>query len=118
MSSSDAIHGTDERAAELFGALASPLRVAIMRRLGEGDQCVHDLVDAFDVTQPRVSQHLKVLRAAGLVSAERVGREMRYRLDDEHVRHLLADALRHCDEPRDTPTVHEDDDHHHQEERS
>ena len=54
-------------AAELFRALASPVRVGVLLELTEGERCVHDLVDALGVAQPLVSQHLRILRAADLV---------------------------------------------------
>ena len=59
--------GTDdyEAAGELLRALASPLRIAIITELGGGARCVHELVDALAVTQPLVSQHLRILRRAG-----------------------------------------------------
>lgn len=101
MSLTDHAHAGDEKVAELFRALGSPLRVAIVRQLLEGEKCVHQLVEALDVAQPRVSQHLNVLRSARVVSAERSGREMHYSLADAHVRHLVADALSHSNESED-----------------
>jgi ArsR family transcriptional regulator len=60
--------------AETFKALADPTRVAIVNRLAAGDACcVCDLTDAFDLAQPTVSHHLRILRDAGLVSSERRG---------------------------------------------
>jgi DNA-binding transcriptional ArsR family regulator len=87
-------------AGDLLRALASPLRVAIVTQLGAGPRCVHDLVDALDVTQPLVSQHLRVLRAAGVVRGERRGREIEYSLTDEHIAHIVADAVSHARESR------------------
>ncbi len=91
-----------EAAGELLRALASPLRIALVTELGAGERCVHELVDALGVSQPLVSQHLRVLRAAGVVRGERSGREIRYRLADEHVAHIVADAVSHAREPRPT----------------
>src|ERR1700761_49678 len=67
-------------AGELLRALAAPVRIAIVLQLRESERCVHELVDALGVTQPLVSQHLKILKAAGVVSGERSGREVLYRL--------------------------------------
>jgi ArsR family transcriptional regulator len=89
-----------EGAAELLRALGAPVRLAIVHLLSTGPRCVHQLVDALGIAQPLVSQHLKTLRAARLVVAERDGREMRYRLADEHVAHIASDALLHVQEPR------------------
>ncbi|MFG1921600.1 ArsR/SmtB family transcription factor [Cryptosporangium sp. NPDC048952] len=82
-------------AAELLRALASPLRIAIVMRLDDGAQCVHELVDALGVPQPLVSQHLRVLRAADVVTSHRRGREVAYSLTDSHVAHVVRDAVAH-----------------------
>ncbi|GAA0271781.1 metalloregulator ArsR/SmtB family transcription factor [Cryptosporangium japonicum] len=82
-------------AAELLRALASPLRIAIVMRLDQGALCVHELVDALGVPQPLVSQHLRVLRAADVVTSHRRGREVAYSLADSHVAHVVRDAVAH-----------------------
>ncbi|MFB9320146.1 ArsR/SmtB family transcription factor [Cryptosporangium minutisporangium] len=87
--------GSYAPAAELLRALASPLRIAIVMRLDDGDQCVHELVDALGVPQPLVSQHLRVLRGAGVVVPHRRGREVAYSLADSHVAHVVRDAVAH-----------------------
>ena len=85
-------------ASELLAALASPLRLTIVALLDEhGSRCVHELVSALDVSQPLVSQHLRVLRGAGLVAGERHHREVHYRLVDAHVGHIVRDALEHAE---------------------
>lgn len=86
-------------AGDLLRALTAPIRLAVVDLLAGGPRCVHDLVDALGVPQPLVSQHLKVLRAARLVSTTRRGREMVYALADDHVGHIVVDALRHAGEP-------------------
>ena len=87
-----------EVAAELLRALASPHRLAIVRELDARARCVHELVEALGVSQPLVSQHLRVLRASHLVQAERRGREIVYSLTDEHVAHIAHDAVVHATE--------------------
>jgi DNA-binding transcriptional ArsR family regulator len=82
-------------AADLLRALASPLRIAIVMQLDAGALCVHELVDAVEVAQPLVSQHLRVLRAAGVVVSHRRGREVAYSLADSHVAHVVRDAVAH-----------------------
>ena len=67
--------------ADVFDAIASPVRRAILDLLQQGSRPVHDLAASFVMSRPAVSQHLKVLREAGLVAEERVGRERHYRLD-------------------------------------
>ncbi|MGH3735896.1 MAG: ArsR/SmtB family transcription factor [Micromonosporaceae bacterium] len=88
-----------EGAGELLRALAAPLRIAIVTELGEGPRCVHELVDALRAPQPLVSQHLRVLRGAGVVRGQRRGREIAYSLTDEHIAHIVADAVSHAREP-------------------
>jgi DNA-binding transcriptional ArsR family regulator len=66
---------------EVFRALADPTRRTMLRKLSEGDACVSDLVAQADVTQSAVSQHLKILRDAGLVKERRDGRLHIYRLE-------------------------------------
>lgn len=90
---------TPTAAAELLKALANPLRLRIVRALRDGPRCVHELVDELEVSQPLVSQHLRVLRGARLVATERRGRETAYSLDDHHVLHIVDDALAHVGEP-------------------
>ncbi len=87
-----------EVAAELLRALASPHRLAIVRELDGRARCVHELVEALGVSQPLVSQHLRVLRASHLVQAERRGREIAYSLSDDHVAHIAHDAVVHATE--------------------
>ncbi|MCV7194747.1 ArsR/SmtB family transcription factor [Mycolicibacterium brumae] len=87
-----------EAAGNLLRALAAPLRIAIVLQLQDTPRRVHELVDAVGVPQPLVSQHLRVLRAAGVVAAQRSGREMVYRLVDHHLAHIVADAVAHAGE--------------------
>lgn len=56
-----------------FAALAHPLRQSILTSLGDTPKSVRELTDDFDATQPAISQHLKVLKEAGLVDAKADG---------------------------------------------
>jgi ArsR family transcriptional regulator, zinc-responsive transcriptional repressor len=85
-------------AGELLRALAAPVRIAIVLQLRDSERCVHELVDALGVTQPLISQHLRVLKSAGVVRGERHGREVVYRLVDEHLSHIVVDAVAHVEE--------------------
>jgi ArsR family transcriptional regulator, zinc-responsive transcriptional repressor len=89
-----------ETAGELLRALAAPVRIAIVLQLLESQRCVHELVDALEVPQPLVSQHLRVLKAAGVVEGERSGREVLYRLVDHHLAHIVSDAVAHASEEK------------------
>jgi ArsR family transcriptional regulator, arsenate/arsenite/antimonite-responsive transcriptional repressor len=76
---------------ETFRALADPTRVAIVNRLAAGDACcVCDLTDTFELTQPTVSHHLRILRDAGLVYSERRGTFAYYWIVPEAMDRLRA----------------------------
>lgn len=85
-------------AADLLKALASPHRVAIVDLLAAGPLRVHEIVEALGVDQPLVSQHLRVLRDADLLTSERHGKEVVYSLADEHIAHIVGDAITHAAE--------------------
>lgn len=87
-----------QAASDLLRALASPVRVGIVRELSQGGRYVHELVDALGVSQPLVSQHLRVLRTSRIVTAQRQAREIQYVLTDDHVAHIVLDAIRHAQE--------------------
>lgn len=83
---------------DLFAALASPLRAAIVHRLTDREHTVAELVVVLGASQPLVSQHLARLKHAGLVKGERRGRQVSYRITDEHVAHIFMDAFLHSRE--------------------
>ncbi|MGE2834959.1 ArsR/SmtB family transcription factor [Mycobacterium sp. SMC-4] len=87
-----------DTAGDLLRALAAPVRIAIVLQLREDARCVHELVDALDVPQPLVSQHLRILKAAGVVEGERSGREVLYRLADQHLADIVVAAVTHSSE--------------------
>jgi ArsR family transcriptional regulator len=79
----------------LMKGFADETRLKILCLLREEEACVHDIVDALDVSQSGVSHQLRVLRDARLVAYRREGRHVYYRLADAHVRDLLDNALSH-----------------------
>jgi ArsR family transcriptional regulator, zinc-responsive transcriptional repressor len=87
-----------DTAGDLLRALAAPVRIAIVLQLRESSRCVHELVDALGVPQPLVSQHLRILKAAGVVAGERAGREVYYRLVDHHLAEIVMAAVAHAGE--------------------
>jgi ArsR family transcriptional regulator, zinc-responsive transcriptional repressor len=92
-------------AVELFKVLASPIRLGVVIELAAGPRCVHELSAALagagrEVSQPLLSQHLKVLRDVGLVTTIRRATEITYQLVDYHVAHIVDDAVRHSQERR------------------
>ncbi|NJC68469.1 helix-turn-helix transcriptional regulator [Planosporangium thailandense] len=76
-------------ATDVFAALANPTRRELLRLLlEEGPQPVQRLASHFDMARPSVSEHLKVLRDAGLISEHRSGRERHYRLEAAPLRRV------------------------------
>ena len=64
-------------------ALADPVRLALIDELGRKGACACELRKTLDLSAPLLSHHLKVLREAGLVSCEKVGRRVEVRLDHD-----------------------------------
>ncbi len=86
------------KAAELFKALGSPVRLAILWKLSERPSTVNELAELLDVSQPLMSQHLRVLRQHQLVNSTVNGQYHTYQLADEHVSHIVGDAIEHTRE--------------------
>ncbi|MGB3687245.1 MAG: metalloregulator ArsR/SmtB family transcription factor [Ornithinimicrobium sp.] len=100
------------KAATLFKALSSEARLSIVQRLIQAPACVHEMVDDVGLSQPLVSQHLRVLRSLDLVRGTRRGKEIVYALADDHVGHIVTDALAHGVETPARPLeIHEQPDH-------
>jgi len=74
----------------VFGALADPTRRAILARLTKGDANVAELSAPFRVSQPAISQHLKVLEQAGLISRRRRATARLSHLEAEPLREATA----------------------------
>jgi DNA-binding transcriptional ArsR family regulator len=81
--------------AEVFRALADPSRAKIVHSLLNQELCTCDLAAIVSLSEPGVSQHLRVLRNLRVVKARRAGRRVFYSLDDAHVRELLSLSLSH-----------------------
>ena len=79
-----------EQLAALFNALAHPIRTRIVCGLSCKDECnVNKMSEILGVSQPTVSQHLTVLKAAGIIEGYRKGTQICYRLISEEVRFLI-----------------------------
>lgn len=74
-----------ELQAEVLKTLANPRRLEMAHLLADEPMSVGRLADHMGLAQPNVSQHLALMRAAGVVLAERDGREIRYRLSDPDI---------------------------------
>jgi DNA-binding transcriptional ArsR family regulator len=82
-------HDVDDRLFDIGRALGCRLRLALLRTLATSEASVGELVERTGTTQPNVSNHLAILRDAGLVAADRDGRIMRYRLASTKVSELV-----------------------------
>jgi ArsR family transcriptional regulator len=79
--------------AQVFKALGDPVRLRLVSLIGArqgGEVCVCDLASDFDLTQPTISHHLKVLREAGIIDSERRGTWVYYRLVPAALQRMAA----------------------------
>jgi DNA-binding transcriptional ArsR family regulator len=77
---------TTDTLSSVFAALADPTRRALLQRLADGEASVAELARPFEMSQPAISKHLKVLEQAGLVTRNRVGTARYSRLEAEPLR--------------------------------
>ncbi len=99
---------TYARLAEIFRTLADSSRAKIVHSLLRQELCTCDLAAITCLSEPAVSQHLRLLRALRLVKTRRAGKKVFYSLDDAHVRFLLTVSLRHLahgDDQAPSPSV-------------
>ena len=68
---------------DVFSAISAPARRAILSRLADHEMPVQELAESFEMSLPAVSQHLGVLRNAGLVSVRKAGKQRIYKLNAE-----------------------------------
>jgi DNA-binding transcriptional ArsR family regulator len=80
-------------AVELFRMLSDATRIQVLWALVDAEMAVNDLAEHVGKPGPTVSQHLARLRLARIVQTRREGNQVFYRLDNEHVRRLLTDAV-------------------------
>lgn len=92
-----------DRTAALVKVLDSKTRLQILLLLDDAERVVHELVTELEKSQPLISQHLRVLRKAGLVSSSRNGREVLYALARPEVIDVIGELveLSRIDEARD-----------------
>jgi DNA-binding transcriptional ArsR family regulator len=87
-----------EALSDTFKVLGDPTRVRILLGLSVRELCVCDLAELFGLTSSAVSHQLRLLRAHRLVKPRREGKLVYYSLDDDHVRTLFDEGLRHVKE--------------------
>ena len=84
--------------ADVFRVLADPTRVSIIHALSQAELCNSDLASILGISESAVSHQMRELRLMKLVTAEKRGRMVYYRLTDTHIRHIFEDTLRHVRE--------------------
>ena len=84
--------------AETFKVLSEPTRVRILHALAEEELCVCDIAAVVEMSSSAVSHQLRILRTARLVRSRKDGKMVYYSLDDEHVRNLFEEGIRHLEE--------------------
>lgn len=89
----------DEQIIRITRALNHPIRIQILYYLNDNQKSsVNNLVKQFDVSQPAISRHLRILEEAKLVKSERVKQERYYSLEDTHVIKILDVLRKHVKE--------------------
>jgi len=94
------VSGTEaDELAAIFELLADPTRARLLHALSLSDElCVCDLALLLGRSESALSHQLRLLRDRRVVSRRKAGRIVYYRLADDHIRHVLADGLRHAQE--------------------
>ena len=85
----------------MFRLLGEPNRLRLVLACMARARGVGELTEELAVPQTLASHHLRLLRTAHILRAEREGRHVRYSLDDAHVRDVLANMIAHLTEPHD-----------------
>ena len=70
-------------AAELFGALSSPVRLKVLNILCDGERSVNELLARINTTQPNLSQHLYLMYRSGILSRTKVGTQVIYKISSK-----------------------------------
>ncbi len=92
-----------EELADLFHLMGETTRLKLAFACLAEPVCVGDLVERIGVSQSLVSHHLRLLRAARVLRAERRGRQVFYAAADDHIHRVLSDMIAHVIEPKDGP---------------
>lgn len=96
-----------ELAAELFGVLATPMRLRILSALCREEKSVGELLTEIETTQPNLSQHLNVLYRAGVLAKRKLGTQVIYRVQSEQAvnlcRSVCTQVAIEMDEPGHVP---------------
>lgn len=78
-----------EKSIRIFKALGHPIRYKIVKFLYDGPKCVCKLNEDIEFSQANLSQHLKILKEAGIVSSEKVGMNVHYKISNEEIKNII-----------------------------
>lgn len=87
--------------AETFRLLGEPNRLRLVLACLEAPRGVGEMSEALGLSQTLVSHHLRLLRTAHILRGDREGRQVRYAIDDEHVRAVVRNMVAHLTEPHE-----------------
>ncbi len=85
---------------DFFKIFADPTRIRILELLTDQEKCVSEISELLEVSQSAVSHQLKLLRLANVVSTEKIGQTVTYRLADDHIRIIIKYGLEHIKEAK------------------
>ena len=86
--------------ADLFSILGDTTRVKILDALDKNELCVCDIANVLGMSKSSISHQLGTLRRSGIVKCRKVGKEVFYTLDDEHVKEVFEVAIEHIEHKR------------------
>ncbi|BAH08262.1 ArsR/SmtB family transcription factor [Clostridium kluyveri] len=79
----------EEISVRIFKALGHPIRYKIVKFLYDGPKCVCKLNEDIEFSQANLSQHLKILKQAGILSSEKIGMNIHYRISNEEIKNII-----------------------------
>ncbi|GJH25832.1 MULTISPECIES: metalloregulator ArsR/SmtB family transcription factor [Caballeronia] len=86
--------------AEMFRLMGDPSRLKIIAACLGAPMCVSDIAAKYGMSQPLVSHHLRLLRAARVLRSERRGKQIFYEAADHHVKRVIGNMVEHvCEQP-------------------
>lgn len=83
--------------AEFFKILGDTTRVKILHAIDENEMCVCDVANVLNMSKSSISHQLGTLRRSGIVKCRKVGKEVFYSLDDDHVREVFEVGIKHIE---------------------
>ncbi len=85
---------------DFFKIFADPTRIRILELLMDQEKCVSEISNILNVSQSAISHQLKMLRMSNVVSTEKNGQTVTYRLADDHIRIIIKYGLEHIKEEK------------------